>query len=172
MKLTARITLITLFVPALFISNMSIATDAPKHQHGSHVSQMDKLSPDLRALLSKEMKALEIGMTSIIPAYIAGNWAEIESTAKKMKNSYILKQSMTKQQIKELHSKLPRGFIKKDKRFHYLAGMLEHAAQHQKPELVNFYFSEMNEACLECHRQFATHRFPALKQKKKKGHSH
>ena len=90
-----------------------------------------------------------------------------------MEESYILKQSLTESQIKELHSVLPHEFIEKDQRFHYLAGMLAHAAKSEKTELINFYFSEMNEFCASCHSIFATDRFPALlKKEKKDGHSH
>ncbi len=41
-------------------------------------------------------------MMNIIPAYISGNWGEIETTVKKMKSSSILKQSLTKDQIKKV----------------------------------------------------------------------
>jgi len=111
-------------------------------------------------------------MMSIIPAYISGNWGEIETTAGKIKNSYILKQKLTEDQKKELHSVLPPEFIEKDQKFHYLAGMLEHAAKNKKPELINFYFSEMNESCVSCHTAFATHKFPALSTKKEGEHKH
>ena len=109
---------------------------------------------------------------SIIPAYISGNWGEIESTAKKMNSSYIFRQNLTESQVKELHTALPHSFIEKDQRFHYLAGMLEHAAKNKKAELINFYFSEMNESCVSCHAEFATHKFPALMVKKKGEHTH
>ncbi|MBL1276470.1 MAG: hypothetical protein COB30_010305 [Ectothiorhodospiraceae bacterium] len=74
--------------------------------------------------------------------------------------------------MKELHAVLPHEFIEKDKRFHYLAGMLEHAAKNRKFELINFYFSEMNESCVGCHMVFATHKFPALTQKPASKHTH
>ena len=92
---------------------------------------METLSQELRDLLTQEMKLLQNGMMSIIPAYVSGNWDEIETIAGKMKNSYILKQKLTENQIKELHSSLPHDFIKKDQRFHYLAGMLEHVAKNK-----------------------------------------
>ena len=80
-----------------------------------------------------------------------------------------MKQKLTKKQAKELHSVLPPAVIEKDQRFHYLSGMLEHAAKNKKGELINFYFSEMNESCVDCHFVFANHRFPALSSKNKKG---
>ena len=167
MKFLTRITLLTILLPS-----MSFGGDKPVHEEHENTSEIEMLSDDLRSLLSKEMQALQSGMMSIIPAYISGNWSEIETTAEKMKSSYILKQSLTESQTKELHSVLPHEFIKKDQRFHYLAGMLEHAAKNKKPELVNFYFSEMNESCVGCHAEFATHKFPALAPTKKGGHTH
>ncbi len=125
-------------------------------------SSLASLSPELRALLSKEMVAIEQGMMAIIPAYVSGSWSEIEQIAQQIKNSYILKQSLTDHQLHELHSSLPEGFIKQDQHFHYLSGMLEHAASNKKAELVGFYFSKISESCLSCHSQYATHRFPAL----------
>lgn len=167
MKIIISITLMVILLPT-----MSYAEDAHKHEGYAKASGVEALSPDLRNLLSKEMKALQEGMMSIIPAYISGSWSEIETTAGKIKSSYILKQSLTESQRKELHSTLPAEFIEKDQRFHYLAGMLEHAAQSKKPELINFYFSEMNKSCVSCHTVFATHKFPALKPAKKEVHSH
>jgi hypothetical protein len=185
MKLITRIALLAMLLPTV-----SYGWDKIKHEeHGKHEnneghekhqghkkhgmdSGVEMLSPELRSLLSKEMKAIQDGMMSIIPAYISGNWGEIETTAGKMKNSYILKQSLTESQMHELHSVLPHGFIKKDQRFHYLAGMLQHAAKHKKPELINFYYSEMNESCVGCHTAFATHKFPNLKSPKKGEHKY
>ncbi|MCO7226574.1 hypothetical protein [Pleionea sp. CnH1-48] len=160
----------TITTIAFTFSVLTSFAEEHKHHH-HHTSPIEGLSPELRQLLGKEMRALQGGMQSIIPAYISGDWEQIAKTAHKMKNSYILKQSLTDAQIKELHHSLPKSFLKQDHQFHYLAGMLEHAAKHKKPELVNFYFSEMNEACVSCHTDFATHRFPKLK-KEEKGHHH
>lgn len=125
-------------------------------------SAVETLSPELRELLRQEMLALQAGMMSIIPAYVSGDWREIEHIAHKMKKSYILKQSLSDEQITELHDSLPEEFIKQDKEFHYLSGMLNHAAKNKKPELVGFYFSKLSESCVGCHRQFAIHKFPAF----------
>ena len=167
MKIFIGIALLTTLLPT-----MSYAEDVHKHEKHGKASGIEALSPGLRNLLSEEMRALQDGMKSIIPAYVSGNWSEIETTAEKMKNSYILKQSLTESQVEELHSALPPEFIEKDQRFHYLAGMLAHAAKSEKPELINFYFSEMNESCVSCHTVFATHTFKALRPAEKDGHSH
>lgn len=153
-----------------------------KHEHGHDAHEMEKvaavtgvesLSPKLRELLSKEMVALQSGMMAVIPAYVSGHWGEIEAIGHKMKESYILKQNLTDEQVHELHSALPEGFIKLDQEFHSLSGMLSHAAQSKKPELIGFYFSELNRSCVECHTQFATHKFPELGHKAEaEEHSH
>lgn len=129
---------------------------------GSNLSGVINLSPELRNLFSQEMRHLQAGMIEIYPMYISGDWAGIIPVAKKMENSYVMKQSLTKKQMHELHSKLSNEFIELDQKFHYLSGMLGHAAKMKKPELVGFYFTKMNEACLSCHTKFATHKFPAL----------
>lgn len=144
------------------------AAEKMQDEHAKHMtetapSSVESLSPKLREVLSKEMVALEEGMKSIIPAYISGNWHAIGETALKMKNSYILKQKLTPEQAAELHSKLSPAFIEKDQEFHYLAGMLAHAAESKKPELVGFYFSKLSESCVGCHTKFALHKFPAFK---------
>lgn len=167
MRKLPKIILTCLLIPTLSFSAEHM-NQTEKHQE----TGVEALSEELRDLLSKEMKALQDGMVSIIPAYVSGEWNEIATTATKMKNSYILKQSLTKDQMKELHQALPPRFIEMDQNFHYLAGMLSHAADMKKPELVNFYFSKMNEACQSCHVKFATHKFPAFAPKQEKEHSH
>lgn len=157
---------------AILIPNISFAENEQSHKQHLNTSGIEALSPALRDLLSQEMLAIQNGMQSIIPAYVSGNWKAIESTAEKIKNSYLLKQNLSNAQRHELHTLLPHGFIKKDQQFHYQAGMLQHAAKHKKPELVNFYFSRMAESCVSCHTAFATHKFPNLAVTKKKQHQH
>jgi hypothetical protein len=154
------------FFSTISIPSLSYGEISPVHDAKDHSSSIESLSPELRELLKKEMLALQNGMMSVIPAYASGNWSEIESIAHKMKSSYILKQSLTDEQVKELHTSLPESFIKQDQQFHYLSGMLEHAAKNEKAELVGFYFSKLSESCISCHTQFATHKFPALSPRK------
>ena len=158
---------------AVLMPVLSFAQDQDHHESGATDVGVESLSPALRALLAQEMLALETGMQAIIPAYSSGNWSEIALIAEQMENSYILKQALTDEQKKELHSSLPGSFIDMDKQFHYLAGMLKHVAKNEKSELVGFYFSKLNESCVDCHAQYATHRFPAFEKKADSGeHSH
>ena len=186
MKSTAKILSVTVFSLTSFLLTPSLYAEKSaekhddKHEMEHDTEHKDKakngieaLSPELRKLLSKEMVALQSGMMAVIPAYVSGRWTEIEAIGQKMKESYILKQNLSDEQVHELHTALPEGFIKLDQEFHYLSGMLNHAAKSKKPELIGFYFSKLNESCVECHIQFATHKFPDLIIKNEKDeHSH
>ena len=160
-----------LFLFAVIIPSVCNGEEHKRHAFGNSDSGITDLSPELRNLLSQEMRYLQKGMTEILPLYISGRWAEIAPIASKIENSYVLKQSLSEEQIHELHSKLPGGFIELDQKFHYLSGMLEHAAKIEKPELVGFYFSKMSDTCVSCHTSYATHRFPQLAPKIK-AHAH
>jgi hypothetical protein len=136
--------------------------DAQEEMHHQSAKSVENLSPELRALLKQEMQALQSGLVAAIPAYTSGDLTEVADIAKNMKDSYILKQSLTREQMHELHTKLPESFLKMDGDFHYYAGMLSHVAKVGKLELVNFYFSKLTESCASCHSEYATHRFPGF----------
>lgn len=134
---------------------------------------VEKLSPGVRSLLQQEMNALDSAMKELISASVAGDYGKISSIARQVKDSFILKQGLTKHQKHELHTVLPINFIKKDQEFHYFAGMLEHAAKKHKPELVVFYYSKMFESCSGCHRSYARHRFSGFSEvSTQNGHQH
>ncbi len=128
-----------------------------------HASGVSELSDELRILFSQEMIALKKGLVQITEAYITGDWSTIETLALKMEQSYILRQNLSKQQMHQLHSVLSPEFIKQDQKFHYLSGMLNHAAKMEKVEMIGFYLSKMSETCVSCHSQYAVHKFPKFK---------
>jgi len=138
-------------------------------QHSSGVSE---LSDELRILFSQEMIALKKGLLQITEAYIAGDWSTIETIALKMEQSYILRQNLSNQQMHQLHSVLSPAFIKQDEKFHYLSGMLNHAAKMEKVEMIGFYLSKVSESCVSCHSQYATHKFPKFKTETKTNAHH
>jgi hypothetical protein len=148
---------------SLFIIMASMSTLA---------SEVESLSPDLRSLLIKEMQSLKQGILSINELYIAGETSKIAVIAKKMQNSYILKQSITAEQKKELMKKLPKHFIQMDKKFHHIAGMLSHVAEEGHMDLIGFYQYKLSESCSGCHSQFAQHRFPGFKKQADSDHHH
>jgi hypothetical protein len=48
--------------------------------------------------------------------------------------------------------------------------MLEHVANIKNPELTQFYFNKMLNACDSCHQSFAQEKFPLFKPIKNKNH--
>lgn len=169
MKLIFKLTLLSL--------SISIASCSDLHRQETHAEPVKQhttmqLDAEIKQLLQQEMQAIQSGMMALVPAMASGNWEKVAEIGKNMEASYLLKQKLTKEQRHALHKSLPAGFIKQDQAFHHSAGMLAHAAEMGHPDIVNFYFYKLNTACLECHSEFATNRFPDLTQKKTEAHHH
>ena len=156
-KLSRLLTAICLFVPL-----QALAEDIAHHGSDASSNQALRLSPELREILVAEMLAVQDGMKSLIPAISSGNWQAIAEIGRKLHDSYVMKQKLSKSQIEELHHSLPVAFQELDHSFHHSAGMLAHAADEKNADVVNFYFFKLNEACVSCHSKFATHRFPGF----------
>ncbi|MCW8878125.1 MAG: hypothetical protein OQJ89_14475 [Kangiellaceae bacterium] len=156
-----------ILIPTIFLFSLPVL-------HAEEYKSVEKLSNELRVLLQQEMRAIESGMKDIVSANAHGDTELVASIAGNIKNSFILKQKLTKQQKHELHEKLPGTFLEKDKQFHYYAGMLEHVAKNNKQELVSFYYSKLVESCSSCHQAHAQHRFPKfiIGAKEQAEHSH
>ena len=154
---------VILFATYCLISTSHASEKKQPENHNTEKGSELHLSHDLNLLLNQEMNEIESGMTKIIPAISAGNWDTITHIAKKIKNSFILKQKITPKQIEELHSSLPKEFIALDQNFHSTAGKLAHAALDHDSELVSFYFYKLHEKCAKCHSQYASERFPNFK---------
>ncbi|WP_428357131.1 hypothetical protein [Methyloprofundus sp.] len=129
-----------------------------------------QLDTQTRKLLQQEMQAIQTGMMALVPAIASGDWDKVAEIGKNIEGSYLFKQQLTTAQRHALHKSLPVQFIKQDQAFHHSAGMLAHVAQEQNAELVNFYFYKLNSACVECHTEFATEKFPGLKPIQHKPH--
>ena len=135
-------------------------------------SEVESLSPELRALLKQEMLAIQEGMKNIVPAFASGNLEGVSDIAGKINRSFILKQKITDSQKHELHEKLSKGFILKDQQFHKYAGMLEHVSEERHTELVGFYYSKLLESCVGCHSEHAGHQFSAFTNESAKEEHH
>jgi len=156
----------TLHGPILILAGLlacfGCALAADPHPDAEPSAGVAALSTPLREALGAEMAALQGGLTAVIPAVVAGHWDEVARIGQQMRDSYIMKQSLTEAQLEELHRALPASFLELDARFHYLAGMLSHAAEARKPELVGFYLGTLTETCVTCHAQHAQAKFPAF----------
>lgn len=146
---------------------------SPAHAEAGGSGGVKNLSPEIRALLQKEMRAIDAAMSEIIKANAEGDMKKISKVAKQIKDSFILNQGLSRSQKHELHTTLSADFLKMDEAFHYNAGMLEHVAENQKTELIGFYYSKLFEACSSCHAQHAKHKFPSFtKMIKREQHKH
>lgn len=143
---------------------------AQNKEHYNEPMGVSTLSSEVRVVLSQEMISLEKAMKAILSSMIAGDYTRIEETAVKIKNSFILKQKLTPVQKEELYTKLPQSFIAQDSAFHNDAAMLEHVANIKNPELTQFYFNKMLNACVSCHQSFAQEKFPLLKPIENQNH--
>jgi hypothetical protein len=155
---------------------ISIGQASEVKEHEKHTVEEGselQLSHDLKVILNQEMREIEEGMMKIIPAISAGNWETIADIAKNIKDSFILKQKLTKQQIEELHHSLSAEFVEMDQNFHSTAGKLAHAAHQQDGELVNFYFYKLHSQCMTCHSKYASKRFSSFQKiQQDKSHHH
>jgi len=160
-----------------FLPRVILAKDE-HHQAGGHAPGVNEsaeihLSAGLHQLLNAEMAAIENGMQDLIPAISSGEWKTVASIAQNISDSFIMKQKLTVEQKDELHQVLPPLFIEMDQDFHASAAMLAHAAEMKNADVVNFYFFKLNSACIDCHKKYATQRFPGLSQEnKEEGHKH
>jgi len=128
------------------------------------------LTPRLKGLLADEMQQVAVATGDIALAIAAGDHASVSQLAAAVRDSFILKQSLTEQDKKDLMSAVPAEFVALDRYFHGLAGKLAMQAEARDSELQNFYFFRMLEACTECHAQFATDRFPGFADKRAEAH--
>ena len=161
----------------LFFPQIALAGDehhaAGNQGHGKDEGAEIHLSAGLHRLLNEEMAAIENGMQELIPAISAGELETVASIAQSISDSFIMKQKLTAAQKEELHRVLPPLFIEMDQDFHASAAMMAHAAGMKNSDVVNFYFSELTNACVDCHKRYATKRFPGLmKENKGEGHEH
>jgi hypothetical protein len=137
----------------------------------AHTKQIH-LDKDMQQLLQQEMKAIDQGVTALIPAIARGEWGQVAEIGRKIEQSYLLKQKLTPEQRHRLHKSLPPRFIQLDQAFHESAGMLAHGAEMRKPDIVNFYVYKLSTACVECHTEFAAEKFPGLVKEKTEGRHH
>ena len=161
-----------LLILGLVIPLTGCAKDKHVHEAASGLPEQIVLTPELKTLLIQEMIAVQKGMMELIPAMATADWHVVAEVGDKLRDSFIMKQQLSDEQIHELHTSLPALFQEMDHSFHDSAGMLSHAAKAGNAELVNFYFYKLNEACIQCHTKFASHRFPAFSNRKKMEHNH
>lgn len=149
--------IVLFFLFSIGLSGSSLAD--PEIKNGQENQPVILFPADIKDLISQEMLSVEKAMKGLVSSIATGNWQKTEVIGKQIQASYIMKKSLTAEQMKHLHHSLPAQFIKLDHSFHHFAGMLAHAAEAKNSELVNFYFYKMNESCVKCHSTYAVEKF-------------
>lgn len=119
-----------------------------------------KLPSNVRALLLKEMNAVEAATRDIMDALVRGQSGVVAEKAQAIHDSFILKQEMTQEDRQALAQAAPKAFVERDRAFHALTGDLAKAARDGDAERQRALFGEVVAACGGCHARYATNRFP------------
>lgn len=131
-----------------------------------------KLTPRLQDLLSTEMQQVAGATANLALAIAAGDHHTVRHLGLQIRDSFILKQSLTDQDKKDLMGAVPKAFIALDKEFHAMAGKLAHAGEAGDSALQGFYYAEMIERCVACHSHFAADFFVGFAEEKAGGDDH
>jgi hypothetical protein len=139
----------------------------------------DKYSPTLdlpsklRTALVAEMVGLREGVADIAVKLASGEWEAVANRAMRIRDSFIMKQKLSHEELAHLEHALPTEFLVLDEQFHRHADSLAKAAHGRDGELATFYYYKMTEGCVGCHARYATHTFKGfLGAKQKPADSH
>jgi cytochrome c556 len=64
---------------------------------------------DIKPILQKEMLAVEKGMQELVSSIAKGDWDKTAAIGKQIQASYIMKQTLTPEQMKQLHHSPPNS---------------------------------------------------------------
>ena len=152
------------------VSGRTLAND-PQHDHDSHhraegeAPPAELVLPDhLREKLVVEMRAISEGMGVLLTHLSMGDADSSADVAGKIRDTFILKQELSQEELQELISLLPEGFITMDRAFHGTAGKLSASAASGDFDSAIEHFTTMSRACVSCHASYAAKRFPGLAQ--------
>ncbi len=121
------------------------------------------LSPKLRAALVAEMMGVKEGVAELSTFLATGEWNAAAQRAERIRDSFIMKQKLSRDELEELERALPVEFVELDEAFHRHADGLAHAAKAMNYELAIFYYSKMMDGCGNCHSRYATNVFKGFK---------
>ena len=95
-------------------------------------------------------------------AIVTGDHATVANRAQQILDSFILEQSLTEQDKKDLMAAVPPEFVELDGAFHETSAELAAAARARDVAQELSLFAQMNDSCVQCHARFASDRFPGL----------
>lgn len=156
-KTAAMAVSLTLLATGIFATAAAEQTDA--------VNIGEKLPAKLRTLLIEEMQAIDKASQEIHAAIVQGQHEIVAQKAQAIHDSFIMEQQMTEEDEKTLLAVVPNSFLVSDEELHALSAKLAEAARNQDTAAQLQKFSEMTRGCVDCHRVYASSRFPGLLKK-------
>ena len=150
---------------SILIAAASVAQAQEQEQVAPKATEASALplSAKHRAALIAEMLGVKAGVAELSGSIAMGDWKAAAQQAERIRDSYIMKQKLSSEELEQLEHALPADFIEKDSEFHRHADGLAHAARAHDYELEVFYFSKMMEGCGACHARYATDVFKGFK---------
>lgn len=150
MKTQLAATLLLAFSTSLVVANPPaiVPTDEP-------VAIAESLTPKLRKFLKKEMHLLAEAGRTMEAALGEGDSKTVANLAKRMHESFIMKQELTTMDLRELKAIAGEDFVIRDKAFHAMADELSQAAGTGDHALQQMLFDKMVRACASCHAAYA-----------------
>ena len=121
------------------------------------------LTEKLRGLLVKEMVEIEAAMQETYGAIVQGRHDEVARHGQAIHDSFILEQSLTQQDRRDLKEAVPAEFLQLDAQLHQLSASLAEAGREQNTPQQAEVFHHMTQACVACHSRYVTDRFEGLK---------
>lgn len=140
------------------------------HDHGTGKDESaprpEKLElPDsLLSVLRAEMQQVEAAMGILLSQLAQAQAAPAAATARNIENTFILKQELSAEALQQLLSLLPESFLAMDRNFHGNAAKLATAAEQRDFSGAIELYNQMSQACINCHQQYATKRFPEFRK--------
>lgn len=119
-----------------------------------------ELPDSLLSTLRAEMQQIEAAMGSLLSQLAQAQAAPAAATARNIENTFILKQDLSEAALKQLVSLLPEPFLTLDRGFHENASKLATTAEQGDFRGAMDFYNQMSRACIDCHLQYATKRFP------------
>ncbi|MBD3225661.1 MAG: hypothetical protein GF313_13110 [Caldithrix sp.] len=120
------------------------------------------LPVEFQTLLRQEMRQIEKGMKHLLTDLVRGRPNQAERMAQRIHNSFILKQQLSKQELKQLIKLLPDEFVRRDRIFHKQAKQLAEASKENNFQKSAKIYGQMVNGCVGCHSRFAAERFPKM----------
>jgi len=158
---------ILLFTVSCVENKEDVNTNDIENENEITKTEEVKLPPKFKNLLKEEMLQIQDAMQQLVPFLATGN-TKAADLAEQIHNSFILKKSLSKEELQELISLLPKGFVKLDKAFHSKANDLAAAVRKNDFITGGEIYGEMVSGCISCHSHYALQKFPGLTESGKK----